>query len=119
MKIRCHSKKKTHLLYNSYELEHALNLPYFTNEIKNKKLLMQIYHVTQCYSYYTPLGALGVIQKLNLKTRAKSEYLVPFDMFFFSAFLKRERTQNSEKKKNYYYKFKTSILSILLKFYFW
>ena len=60
---------------------------------------MQIYHVTQCYSYYTPLGALGVIQKLNLKTRAKSEYLVPFDMFFFCISLKREDTKFGEKEK--------------------
>lgn len=60
---------------------------------------MQIYHVTQCYSYYTPLGALGVIQKLNLKTRAKSEYLVPFDMFFFLHFFKERGHKIRRKRK--------------------
>ena len=78
---------------------------------------MQIYHVTQCYSYYTPLGALGVIQKLNLKTRAKSEYLVPFDMFFFSISLKREDTKFGEKEK-LLLQIQNLKFSMLLKFYF-
>lgn len=34
MKMSCHKNKKNHLLYNSYELEHALNPPYFTKERK-------------------------------------------------------------------------------------
>ena len=39
-----------------------LNLPYFYYQMNKKKLLLQIYYVNHCYSYYTPLGVLGVIQ---------------------------------------------------------
>ena len=38
---------------------------FLLSEESQKKLLMQIYYVNHCKSYYTPLGILGVIKKLN------------------------------------------------------